>query len=70
MVVREAGEPGQPRQITMLEGSIEVGASGDAVTLVYTIGRQSMGLRPPRRRRVRSRPGAIGWTQLIVPTSE
>jgi hypothetical protein len=70
VVVREAGEPGQPRQITMLEGSIEVGASGDAVTLVYTIETvdgsaataQTAGPFTARGHRVDE--------QLIVPTSE
>ena len=70
VVVREAGEPRQPRQITMLEGSIEVGASGDAVTLVYTLETvdgsaataQTAGPFMARGHRVDE--------QLIVPTSE
>jgi len=37
VVVREADESDRPRQITILRGPIDVGASGDVATLTYTI---------------------------------
>jgi hypothetical protein len=37
VVVREAGEPDRPRQIRILRGPIDVGTSGDVVSLAYTI---------------------------------
>ena len=37
VVVRAVAASGQPAQITMLQGTIEVGTPGDAITLVYTV---------------------------------
>jgi hypothetical protein len=35
VVVRAVAASGQPAQMTMLQGTIEVGTPGDAATLVY-----------------------------------
>ena len=70
VVVREAGEPGQPRQITMLEGSIEVGASGDAVTLVYTIETVDGSAATSQTAGPFTAKGDRVDEQLIVPTPE
>ena len=68
VVVREVDASPQSPQITMLQGSIEVGASGDGVTLVYTIETVDGSAATSQRAGPFTARGHRVDEQLIVPT--
>jgi hypothetical protein len=70
VVVRVDDASRQIPQITMLQGSIEVGASGDGVTLVYTIETVDGSAATAQTAGPFTARGDRVDEQLIVPTSE